>query len=92
MREKSIACPSCGRTSEIYLIIRGNSTFRLPVKKGRLNPSEDIALEPRLAGVKAFSASDKETRITFYPEEGMSGQLHCPRCDEAFDLSIEGTI
>ena len=60
------------------------------VKKGKMSPEEDIALEPKLAGAKAFSASGKETKITFYPEEGLDAQLHCKKCDEAFDVCITG--
>ena len=90
MSVKPITCPTCGRIDDLIVILSGNSTLRIPIKKGKMCPEDEISLEPKLAGAKAFSASGKETRVTFYPEEGLTGELHCKKCEKAFDVCVVG--
>jgi hypothetical protein len=90
MQIKQISCPNCSRTSDIIIILSGNATLRVPIKKGKMCPEKHISLEPKLAGAKTFSASEKETKMTFFPEEGLAGQLHCKKCDQVFDIDVTG--
>jgi hypothetical protein len=86
---KKIVCPICETEENLIVFLDGAAQLRAPIKNGTILPADDITLEPRLAGARTFSASDNdETRITFYPEEGIKAELHCKKCNKAFDIPI----
>ena len=82
--------PNCGNKKNLAIMIRGSATIRIPVAKGKMVPAKEIALELNVKGGQTFSVSDGETRVVFYPAEGLSGEIHCKRCNKAFDISVVG--